>query len=183
MARLTKDDWLAVGRSLLVQRGADALTVDELTARAGVTKGSFYHHFRGHPEFVRALLDDLRRRAFADVVSAVDTAAPPRAQLRQLAAAVAGHEPTLERAVRRWAASDDDVAAMVAAVDADRLAYVEALFQQATGDPEAARALTRLNYAFYVGCLHLDPPVHGEEYLHLAEQLERLLPSQREDPA
>lgn len=182
MARMSRDDWFAVARRLLVEQGGEALTVDGLTNRASVTKGSFYHHFKSQQAFVEAFLEDLRHRAFADVVADVDAAAPPRQQLRQLATAISRHHPALERAVRRWAVTNRAAAEVVRQVDGDRLTYVRGLFLGATGEPSEADSLARLNYAFYVGCLHVDPPVHGQEYLTMTRQLEQLLPPQV-DPA
>lgn len=177
---MTRADWFAVARRLLVAHGGAALTVEELTTRAGVTKGSFYHHFQGQQGFVEAFLADVRHRAFADVVADVDAAAPPREHLGQLATAISGHTPALERALRRWAATSPAVAAVVAQVDRDRLAYVRGLFVRVTGDDRAAELLARLHLAFYVGCLHVDPPVHGAEFLEMVARMEQLLPREQE---
>jgi TetR/AcrR family transcriptional repressor of nem operon len=51
-------------RDLALTKGLPATTVDEVCERAGVTKGSFYHHFAGKDEIAEAALaahfDDLR---------------------------------------------------------------------------------------------------------------------------
>lgn len=51
-------------RDLALAKGLPATTVDEVCERAGVTKGSFYHHFVGKEEIAEAALqahfDDLR---------------------------------------------------------------------------------------------------------------------------
>jgi AcrR family transcriptional regulator len=180
MARMTKDDWFVIARTVLKERGHEALTIEELVSRAGVTKGSFYHHFGGQPAFIDAFLAHVRDRAFADVVADVNETASPREQLGQLVRAIAVHSPRLERAVRVWALSSPAAAALVQAVDADRYAYVRGLFLAATDDPQQAEFLTRLNFAFYLGCLQIDPPITGEEYVAMAGALERLLPSEPE---
>jgi AcrR family transcriptional regulator len=173
---MTKDEWFLIARTLLKERGHEALTIEELVSRAGVTKGSFYHHFGGQPAFIDAFLMDVRHRAFADVVAAVDPSASPRDRLGQLVQAIAAHSPLLERAVRVWALSNPAAAALVRAVDADRYAYVRELFLAATDDPQQAEFLTRLNFAFYLGCQQIDPPISGEEYVAMAAALDRLLP-------
>ena len=53
--RLTTDAWLELGMRLLEKHGAAGITVDKLTAEAGVTRGSFYWHFKNHDEFLTEL--------------------------------------------------------------------------------------------------------------------------------
>jgi TetR/AcrR family transcriptional repressor of nem operon len=48
---------LDAGRQLMLRRGYTATSVDEVCAQAGVTKGSFFHHFPSKEEFGKALLD------------------------------------------------------------------------------------------------------------------------------
>ena len=43
--RLSVDDWLQAGYTLIAEDGLQALKIDRLCAGLGVTKGSFYWHF------------------------------------------------------------------------------------------------------------------------------------------
>ena len=43
--RLSVDDWIQAGFAILADGGPNALRVDRLCERLGVTKGSFYWHF------------------------------------------------------------------------------------------------------------------------------------------
>lgn len=177
MSRLAKRDWFVIGERILVDSGAAGLTVEELTRRAGVTKGSFYHHFGSRDHFVEAFLEHLSLRAFTDVVAAVDPAAGPRTRMRQLVAEIAQLDPTLEIAVRRWAAGSDTVADLIRRVDGQRLAFVRGLFEEAVDDPASAVLLARLHLALYLGTLMLDPPAQGAEYQAMVDLLEGLLPT------
>ncbi|MBB6732148.1 TetR/AcrR family transcriptional regulator [Cohnella zeiphila] len=51
-----KRKWLEEGFSLWGERGAGFLTIDTLTSRLGVTKGSFYHHFQNWQNYKENLL-------------------------------------------------------------------------------------------------------------------------------
>jgi len=51
MALLTRRRWLEEGLALLEEAGAEALTIESLTSRLEVTKGSFYHHFTDYRTF------------------------------------------------------------------------------------------------------------------------------------
>jgi AcrR family transcriptional regulator len=46
---------------LFVERGLDAVTIDDITQAAGVAKGTFYRYFEDKPALVEALLAPVRR--------------------------------------------------------------------------------------------------------------------------
>lgn len=46
---------------LMLARGIEAVTIDQIVSRAGVAKGSFYRYFRDKEDLVRALIDPLER--------------------------------------------------------------------------------------------------------------------------
>lgn len=50
-----KRDLLDAAESLVLERGVDGLTVDEVVGGAGVAKGTFYLHFATKAELIRAL--------------------------------------------------------------------------------------------------------------------------------
>jgi TetR/AcrR family transcriptional repressor of nem operon len=54
----TKDQILEAGRDFIHRRGYSASGVAEITAAAGVPKGSFYNHFESKEAFALAALDN-----------------------------------------------------------------------------------------------------------------------------
>lgn len=54
---LTRDDWIAGAWEMLGDSGLDGVRVEPLAKRLGVTKGSFYWHFKDRQELLDALLD------------------------------------------------------------------------------------------------------------------------------
>ncbi|AHH20234.1 putative transcriptional regulator, TetR family [Nocardia nova SH22a] len=65
-----RTDLLDAAARVLVDKGADATTVDDITRAAGVSKGAFYLHFRSKQELIQALqqrysrsFDDALQRA------------------------------------------------------------------------------------------------------------------------
>jgi len=57
----TRASLLAAGFELLVERPIDAIPVDDVVARAGVAKGSFFNHFRDKRDFAAAIATEVRR--------------------------------------------------------------------------------------------------------------------------
>ena len=54
--RLGREAYFAAAFELLGAEGPEALTIAALCRRLKVTKGSFYHHFSGMPQFTEGLL-------------------------------------------------------------------------------------------------------------------------------
>src|SRR5262245_7462490 len=54
----SRADWLRAARLALRRRGPDAVRVEPLARALGVTKGSFYWHFRDRSDLLEALLKE-----------------------------------------------------------------------------------------------------------------------------
>lgn len=55
--RRTRDDWIRAAIEAVRQEGADGMRIDRLCRDLGVTKGSFYHHFKSRRQLVQAIAD------------------------------------------------------------------------------------------------------------------------------
>src|SRR5688572_30336195 len=53
--RLTVDDWVAAGLEIMAEDGVGGVKIHRLCERLGVTKGSFYWHFRDLDEYLGAV--------------------------------------------------------------------------------------------------------------------------------
>jgi len=60
-AARTRGALIAAGFELLAEKPIDAIPIDEVVARAGVAKGSFFNHFVDKPAFAAAIAEDVRR--------------------------------------------------------------------------------------------------------------------------
>ena len=59
---LSVQDWVAAANDLLVSENIRGVQIPALCRKLKVTKGSFYWHFSGREDLLRALLDSWRRR-------------------------------------------------------------------------------------------------------------------------
>jgi AcrR family transcriptional regulator len=57
----TRQALLDAGLALFAELPVDAVAVDEIVAKAGVAKGSFYNHFSSREAFATAIVEDIRR--------------------------------------------------------------------------------------------------------------------------
>lgn len=65
----TRGALLAAARELFGASGYAATSLDEIAARAGVTKGAMYHHFRNKADIFRAVFEQVKREVSDQVVT------------------------------------------------------------------------------------------------------------------
>jgi len=82
-----REQLIIIGRQLFAERGFDATTVEEVAARAKVSKPVVYEHFGGK-EGLYAVVVDREVRALLDRLSTALTAGHPRELLEQAALAL-----------------------------------------------------------------------------------------------
>lgn len=151
MARRAETDWIAIGLDVLAQHGHARLTVADLCARAGRTKGSLYHHYPDMGAFRAALLRTWRERHTLELIAATEREARIDDKIRVLDALAHGLDLRLERAVRNWAAHEEQARDTVLAVDRECIDYLARLCREDGRGAAAAREQATLSYALYLG--------------------------------
>ncbi len=150
--RLAKTDWVEAGLAAVAEAGVEAVQIERLARRLGVTKGSFYWHFANRDALLSEVLAAWRVVATNAIVAEVEAAGgDARAKLETLFAITARLEGRLELAVRRWAAADPRAREALAAIDKRRLSYLERLFGEIGFSRLEARARGRLVYNALIG--------------------------------
>lgn len=138
--RLTREQWLAQALDVLTLEGNAKLRVDRIAAALGVTKGSFYWHFRDRDDFVRSLVEYWGVYLTETVIKQVQALeGDVRDRLYTLMKLVSdGQYARYDVSVRAWAAQEPvAVAAIVEGVDRRRLAFATSLFaEMGFEDPE-----------------------------------------------
>jgi AcrR family transcriptional regulator len=173
-----RGDWLEAGLAILAGEGAPGLTIERLTERLGLSKGSFYHHFKGAAGFRTALLAQFEAQNTTRLIDTVERnpEAAPAVKLRRLLELVLtdADGPDLEIAVRAWALQDDEVRAMQERVDRTRTEYLEGLCRGLGGDPAEASKLARLLYLILIGAEQVVPGLPRDELRELYSMTLRL---------
>ncbi len=72
---------VASGRRLFAERGYAKVSIDEIAADAGVTRGALYHHFAGKEELFETVFRAEEARLRDEVIARVAPVADPREQL------------------------------------------------------------------------------------------------------
>jgi AcrR family transcriptional regulator len=158
--RLTKDNWLEHGLRTLASGGVNALKVGPMSTKLKVSRGSFYWHFRDIADFRSQILRSWQERMTDQVIQEITEKAEPD-RLKHLMRRAFVVKRSLDRAIRSWAAEDEEVATIVASVDASRVAYIAKLLVAA--GVESRRALTRAAFMYwaYLGQAIIMDPRHS----------------------
>ena len=157
-ARLTKQDWINCGLRTLATDGASALKVGAMAVALGISRGSFYWHFKDIADFRGQVLLGWRDRTVDQVIQEFDRDPAEPDRLRRLIKRAFFGKRGLDRAIRMWAADEPEVAAMVAAVDARRVAYMAELLIAAGVEPAQAQPRAAFIYWAYLGqAIVMDP--------------------------
>lgn len=153
---LDRAAWIRAALDIVATDGIDGLRVESLAKKLGVTKGSFYWHFKDRRDLIDAVLDDWRAGRIRDIRK--QTAAEPggeQAALRHTievyAAARNRKGISIEAAIRLWARQDANTLAVVEEVDAERLECTRRLFLALGLPPAEAAARSALLYAYVFG--------------------------------
>lgn len=151
----SRADWLEAGLEILAAHGAPALTIERLTARLALTKGSFYHHFKGMGGYKTALL------AYYEDQHTTRLIEQSKSDLRRLTDLVLqqGVNTGLSVAMRAWAQQDEQVRQLQERVDHTRVDYLRTLMRESDRDP----ALGQLVYLVLIGANHVIPPLPADE--------------------
>ena len=153
---LTPEAWIDAATEVLVDQGIDHVRVDVLATQLGVTRGSFYWHFRDREDLLRRVLQAWRERATVALTRRLESARPdPREQLHDAASLpfrgrAAAKAARIELAIRAWARRDEMARQAVDEADATRLAHHERIFTGLGFAPEEARGRAFLMYGYEV---------------------------------
>ena len=149
----TAGDWVKAAARRLASGGSEAVAIEPLARDMGLTKGSFYWHFRDRPALLAALVSDWESRATAPLLDRLKRmGGEPADRLSALMATVAAEGGgSLDPAMRAWAQNDPTAAASIGRVDAARLAHIAGEFRDLGFAAAAAWTRARLFYLHLLG--------------------------------
>lgn len=152
---LDRSAWIIEGRNALVAGGIGAVKIGQLAAALGVTREAFYWHFKSLGELHAALRADWE----ADNTTRFEAslADPGRDHMRDLESVstlLLGQESFRagwDTAMRDWARTSEETAALVARIDHERTVMLQGVFLKLGYGELEALARARVYYLFQVG--------------------------------
>jgi AcrR family transcriptional regulator len=151
--RRSREDWIAAGLQCLGEVGVDKVRIDRIAVLLGVTKGSFYWHFKDRSQFLNALVEAWEMSGTTEVINGSDSdGLDPEARSKHLWKLISGSDDTrAELAIRDWARRNDSIAKRVQKVDDRRMLYLEAIFSDLGMPRKEIGPRSLLAYSLLVG--------------------------------
>jgi len=166
---LGRKDWIEAAVVMLAEDNVEALRVDTLAEKLGVTKGSFYWHFEGREDLLSAVVETWRLRMTSETRALiVDTSGTPWERLERLIRIAVSHRQDVpggpfEMTLRDWARRDAKVASVVHEVDTERVKFLRQLYREAGLSDGDADDYAELHMAFVIGTRLTLSPSDREE--------------------
>jgi AcrR family transcriptional regulator len=172
--QLSAKDWLDLGLKTMARHGFTALKAEPLAKAMGVSRGSFYWHFKDIGAYHAAILKHWRDVAAEQVIASLEAASKDDNPLLLLLRRTFSGKLALENAVRTWATLDPMARAAVQATDRRRLSYVQSLFERSGVAPGVARSRAQIFYWAFLGFAQSDQPLPKARQDAVLEELMRM---------
>lgn len=171
-------DWKRAALQAICDGGIGAVAVEPLARALGVSKGSFYWHFSGRDELLRAALELWEQDEADAFIASLESIADPRERIRRLITRVSrgSWNCTLHSALSA-AADDPIVKPVLQRVSEKRIRYLADCYQALGFPEEKALHRAQLGYTIYVGFIHLGreaadrAPIDPKYVEHIMETL------------
>ena len=160
--RGSREVWLDVARTALLDGGIDAVKVQPLASRLNLSRTSFYWFFKDRAAILDALLDEWDATNTAALIAEseayAETIAEAVLNLISVFLDESRFEPRFDMAIRGWAHQSNAVADRVTATDDRRLEAIRAMFLRFGFAPDEADVRARTIYLVQVGYIALQTP-------------------------
>lgn len=174
MQRTNKTDWLETGLGFLEKKGLESLTIDGMATHLGLTKGSFYHHFKNMADFELQLLEHWADQYLNTSGSLPAQPSERLALLDTLMDETFNQMTGPEVAIRMWAQQDERARAYVGQVDTFRRQLLLEIFKSVMEDKGKAQLMTDMLFSIAIGSMASIPRLAPERVTEMYQALKEL---------
>lgn len=152
---LERQDWIEAASRVFAAEGVEKVLIVPLAESLGVTRGSFYWHFRSRQDLLDELVALWRQKNTRALVEAATGKVRdfPERFMRIMRCWIdpSLYDPGLDLAMRDWARRDPRVRAEVEAADEARIAAFARAYEEKGEPPRMAFIRARTVYCMQVG--------------------------------
>lgn len=130
--RGSREVWLEAAHDMLIESGAESVTIQQLSKRLKIARTSFYWHFQDRQSLLTALADRWASRTSAGLIDACKAFAETETEaMLNVVGCFLGDkafDSAMEFAIRSWAQSDPQIMARLHHEDSVRLDALVRMF-------------------------------------------------------
>jgi AcrR family transcriptional regulator len=180
--RLTAQDWIDFALKTLAREGFDALKADVLARKLGVSRGSFYWHFRDLGTFHARVIERWKQTATEAIIADLERYESREERLEALLRRI-GHGGALEVRMRTWADNNAEAARALRDIDRRRREYMERMLAEAGIPPPLAATRAQLLYWTYLGAALSRSKLTGQQLDRIVMELKQIGLGRQRSPA
>ncbi|MEM0911793.1 MAG: TetR/AcrR family transcriptional regulator [Pseudomonadota bacterium] len=170
-----KNDWLMFALNVLKEKGPEHIKIEPLCTLKGVTKGSFYHHFKSRAAFIDALMSFWYEKMTVDFIKQANTASTPLEKLEKLDSVILKNHFGAETHIRAWALKEPIIHDYLVKIDRERQAYLTECYVEMGLSNDTASDLALMAYANFLGMQQIRPTPSIERVLRVTSMSSKLL--------
>jgi len=177
--RLERNDWVKASAEVLSTQGIDNVKVGPIAKILGVTRGSFYWHFKKRQDLLDAILSQWESKSTLKVIEQLEHSnKSPIMRLNDLmilAFSIEERQFSFEKSIRHWALTDLNVRDKLNLVDEQRVCYLEQLISRANVSKADSILFARQIYFCWTGAYHQANILNYDKRLAMVEHLIQLI--------
>lgn len=147
----SRQDWLRTAVEALGRDGLEGVRIDPLARALGVTKGSFYWHFRDRADLLDALIDLWEEETTWLIVQASQAGSPRDRLLRFFQLISPARNYPSDREMFAWARRNGQVRTRASKVELKRVSFIEQQLISAGVSPPIAARRAEIAYLATLG--------------------------------
>lgn len=159
--------YVAAALDILERNGFRDLSIATVVSRLGVTKGSFYHHFKNWDDFVWRLLARWEQEQTDRIIDLTVQTADPIERLHVLKRHAAEIPHAIEGALRAWGQSNPIVESAMKRIDERRHAFVSRVCGEYVGDAARGDLFATAVMTMTIGLQSMSRTASAEEFFAL----------------
>ncbi|TXH59516.1 MAG: TetR/AcrR family transcriptional regulator [Thiothrix sp.] len=158
-ANLERQDWIRAAYTVFTQEGVERVRVLTLAENLGITRGSFYWHFKNRDELLQALIAVWQQKNTGELLAACASSDDFTDRMLAIADCWTNEnlfDPALDTAMRNWGAHDSKIGQLVHEEDQKRLRAFQKMFEEHGCSHAEAMIRARVFYFTQVGYYALE---------------------------
>ncbi len=163
----SRDQWLNFALEVLVNHGPEQLKIVPLCELKGVTKGSFYHHFKNRSVFIESLMSHWYHTTTLAFIEQANTHSSAIERLQKLDQVIAGNNIDAEKHIRAWSLKEAVIEPHLEKIDQQRREYLAQCYVELGLSPLQANDVALIAYANFLGMQQIQPAPSIDEILRV----------------
>ena len=149
---LQREDWIQASWTVIATQSVDAVKIEALARHLGVSKGSFYWHFKNRADLLGALLQYWEKDTERIIQASQQAPSAAECLLRLFdLIAQTSHQFSADTAIFLWAEKNSQVAQRVRTVEERRIGYIKKMLCQCGFSDREAAHRAEVAYLAFLG--------------------------------